>query len=367
MTEATRSFGDVTTTVRMAIVGGFLGSGKTTLINKLAKQLKSEGKNIGLIMNDQGEALVDTQYCDGNGFQAAEVLRGCFCCRFNDFITGARDLQGKVKPDYIIAEPVGSCTDLQATVIAPLKTIYAKDFKVAPLMVMVDTSRISSDETEGKTLGGYLRKHQMTEADVVILSKVDMISKARCSDIEKTVLELNPEAKVIRYSAITGEGLDEILSLIRSTAAPKRKPVDIDYDKYAAAEAELGWYNGRFKLNAEKVDSYDLATRILKNLMSMYEPQDVAHAKIHIRSKTNQAKVSAVFSSLLIDAVQGSRYSSGDIDVLLNARIVSTPERLRENMRKAVDKAILDLGLPKVEVTDDCFAPGRPNPTYRMK
>lgn len=74
--------------------------------------------------------------------------------RFNDFITGARNLEGKVKPDYIIAEPVGSCTDLQATVIAPLKTIFAKDFKVAPLMVMVDTSRISSDEIEGKSWEG---------------------------------------------------------------------------------------------------------------------------------------------------------------------------------------------------------------------
>jgi G3E family GTPase len=353
--------------VRMAIVGGFLGSGKTTLINNVAKKLKGEGKNIGLIMNDQGEALVDTQYCDGNGFQVTEVLRGCFCCRFNDFITGARSLDGKVKPDFIIAEPVGSCTDLQATVIAPLKTIYAEDFKVAPLMVMVDTSRISSDEVEGKSLGGYLRKHQITEADVIILSKIDMISKARCTDIEKAVSKLNPEAEIIRYSVITGEGLDQILSIIKSSSSPKRKPVDIDYDKYAAAEAELGWYNGRFKMHADKVDSYDLATRILRNLTNMYEPQDIAHAKILVRSKTNEAKISAVFSTLLIDAVKGSRYSSGETDVTLNARIVSNPEKLRANMRRSVEMALKDMKLPQVDITDDCFAPGRPNPTYRMK
>ena len=352
--------------VRLAIIGGFLGSGKTTLINKVAKELKSEGKNIGLIMNDQGEALVDTQYCNGNGFETAEVLRGCFCCHFNDFMMGAKGLVGKSKPDFIIAEPVGSCTDLQATVVAPLKTLYNKEFKVAPLMVMVDCSRISSDEIEGKSLGGYLRKHQIAEADVIILSKVDMIPKARSEEIRKAVIELNPEAKVLSYSAVTGEGLDQILHIIRSDEMPVRKPVDIDYDKYAAAEAELGWYNGKFKVSGDRVDAYDLATRILRNLSMTYEPQDVAHAKIMVKSKTNLAKISAVYSMLLIDAVEGSRYAIGEVEVTLNARIVSTPDLLRNNMHTAVEKALTDMGLGKVVITDDCFAPGRPNPTYRM-
>ena len=353
--------------VRMAIVGGFLGSGKTTLINGIAKELKAQGKSVGLVMNDQGEALVDTQYCEANGFQVAEVLRGCFCCKFNDLITGTRGLVGRVKPDYVIAEPVGSCTDLQATVVAPLKSIYAKEISVAPLMVLVDSSRISEDEMLGESLGGYLRHHQIAEADVVVLSKTDMISTSRLREIVEEVGKINAEAEVIPYSSLDGSGFKQIMKVITSEREPTHRPVDIDYDKYAAAEAELGWYNGQFTLKADHLDTYDLATRILRELASKYHPQDVAHAKVSVRSPHNQAKISMVYSNLIVDSVLGSRYSAGETTVLLNARIVSSPEELSKNMRESVKYTLREMKLATVEIKDDCFAPGRPNPTYRMR
>ena len=123
-------------TTRIAILGGFLGAGKTTLMTKIAAELVRSGRTVGLITNDQGEALVDTQFSRSMGFEVAEVLRGCFCCRFNDLLMSARGLVADHRPDYIIAEPVGSCTDLQTTVVAPLQTIYGEEFDVAPLMIL---------------------------------------------------------------------------------------------------------------------------------------------------------------------------------------------------------------------------------------
>lgn len=126
----------------------------------------------------------------------------------------------------------------------PLRSLYRDEFAVAPLMVLVDSSRFSSDEIEARSIGGYLRKHQVEEAEYVILSKVDMISKARISELIDAVRSLNPAATVIPYSAITGQGLDDILKVMDSDLTSKGSPVDVDYDTYADAEAELGWYNG---------------------------------------------------------------------------------------------------------------------------
>ena len=347
-------------------MGGFLGAGKTTLINKVAGKLTANGRKVAIINNDQGVDLVDTQYSRGKGFRTAEVLGGCFCCRFPDLLKNTREIVADEHPDMVLAEPVGSCTDLQATVVAPLLVLYRDEFTVAPLMVLVDSSRLSSDEIEAKSIGGYLRKHQIEEAEYVVLSKVDMISSARLQEMIDAVKSINPKAPVIAYSAITEKGLDEIVELVASDRRSAGAPVNVDYDTYADAEAELGWYNGQITFVTDRVDTYDLGNKVLRYLAEGYEPQDIAHAKVMIRSPVSAMKMSLIFSNLTTDGVTGSRYAQGDVQMLVNGRVVSSPEKLRSNVQAAVRRAMSEVGVSDYTYVDDCFSPGRPNPTHRM-
>src|SRR6266699_2540284 len=126
---------------RYIMIGGFLGAGKTTCVAKLAQQLTARGLNVGLITNDQGSELVDTAMLRSRGFATEEIPGGCFCCRFNSLVDAARKLTAATRPDVFIAEPVGSCTDLVATVTYPLRRIYRNNFSIAPLSVLVDPIR----------------------------------------------------------------------------------------------------------------------------------------------------------------------------------------------------------------------------------
>src|SRR5690242_18622513 len=101
-------------------VGGFLGAGKTTLIFAAARILKTRGLQAAAVLNDQGSNLVDTAYTASQDIPADEVVGGCFCCRFTDLISAAERLR-KLAPDVIFIEPVGSCTDLPATLLRPLQ------------------------------------------------------------------------------------------------------------------------------------------------------------------------------------------------------------------------------------------------------
>ena len=74
-----------------------------------------------MITNDQAEDLVDTQLVRRNGFDVQEIAGGCFCCRFSSLKEAADVLTKESRPDVFIAEPVGSCTDLVATVSYPNK------------------------------------------------------------------------------------------------------------------------------------------------------------------------------------------------------------------------------------------------------
>ena len=123
------------------MIGGFLGAGKTTAVGNLAKFLADEGLRVGLITNDQGRNLVDTAMLRSRGFETEEISGGCFCCRFNSLVDASQRLTEASKPEVFIAEPVGSCTDLAATVTYPLRRLYGENFSVAPVSVLVDPIR----------------------------------------------------------------------------------------------------------------------------------------------------------------------------------------------------------------------------------
>jgi G3E family GTPase len=353
---------------RIAIIGGFLGAGKTTLMTNLAKTYMGQGKSVAVITNDQGEVLVDTQFAREMGIETAEVLKGCFCCKFPDFIDSARKLVDSVRPDIIMAEPVGSCTDLLATVVAPLKFRFPSEFDVAPLMILLDSTRISEGVEEEGSLGAYLRRHQVQEAEVIVLTKTDLVPEDEMEGLLQIVKEMNPGARVIPYSAVSKEGLKEIAQVIISHDRSLKRPVDVDYELYAQAEAELGWYNGTYHtfLPAE-MDSYQLAMDIMGKVSRSYQPGEIAHVKMLLESQMNALKMSLVFQSIGVDGVKGGRKAKGSTIITMNARVVSSPERLRDVMREAMLTTLKAHGITSIDYKDDCFSPGRPNPTYRMK
>ena len=68
---------------RYVMIGGFLGAGKTTAVDRFARALTDRGMRVGLITNDQSTGLVDTAVLRSRGFAVEEITGGCFCCRFD--------------------------------------------------------------------------------------------------------------------------------------------------------------------------------------------------------------------------------------------------------------------------------------------
>jgi len=352
---------------RMVLVGGFLGSGKTTLINKMAQHLISEKRPIGIITNDQGQLLVDTEFIRVRGIDVEEVPGGCFCCNFPKLIENAERLVDNIAPEYIIAEPVGSCTDLIATVTLPLKKYYGETFSVAPLIVLIDGPKMRDNAFDKDTLGGYLRSHQAEEAEVLVLTKTDLLGEDDILSLTSKLREMNRDADIIRYSATNNEGFDKIMKVLTSDKVTGRRPVDVDYDKYADAEAELGWYNGVFLFDSPGYDAYDLSMAMLRSLAEKYSYKDIAHAKIALTSASSHTKISLTGNEFSIGGVQGSRFGKGESQLNFNARIVSEPDALRKSIRDTVKKVMASKNIKYTMKFDDCFSPGRPNPTHRLK
>jgi G3E family GTPase len=126
--------------MRFLMVGGFLGAGKTTTLGRLASSYIEKGLRVGIVTNDQATDLVDTHTLRQRGFDVEEVPGACFCCKFDDLLSTIGRLEQSETPDVILAEPVGSCTDLVATVVQPIKHLYPDRFQTGPYAVILKPS-----------------------------------------------------------------------------------------------------------------------------------------------------------------------------------------------------------------------------------
>ena len=196
---------------RYIMIGGFLGAGKTTSVAALAQHLSDAGQTVGLITNDQGRELVDTAMLRSKGFATEEIPGGCFCCRFNSLVDAAAKLTESTRPDIFIAEPVGSCTDLVATVTYPLRRIYGEEFSVAPLSVLVDPVRAS--RIFGLAEGGqfsekvtYIYRKQLEEADLIVVNKTDLLDSDALTALSANLAEEFPRAEILQISALVTAG-----------------------------------------------------------------------------------------------------------------------------------------------------------------
>src|SRR5439155_1860438 len=166
------------TTIRFIMLGGFLGAGKTTAISRLARHYMDQGKRVGIVTNDQAQDLVDTHTLREQGFPVEEVAGACFRCKFNDLLDKVGQLETEQRPHVILAEPVGSCTDLVATVVQPLKDLYGARFSVAPYPVLFKPShglKILRNEAGAgfSPKAAYIFRKQLEEADAILINRID--------------------------------------------------------------------------------------------------------------------------------------------------------------------------------------------------
>src|SRR5437868_6826465 len=201
------------------MIGGFLGAGKTTTVARLARHYMNRGQRVGLVTNDQAQELVDTKSLRAQGFPVEEVAGACFCCRFDDLVAQVGRLQQNERPDVILAEPVGSCTDLVATVVQPLRDLYGARFQVAPYPVLFKPShglRILRNETGAgfSPKAAYIFRKQLEEADAIVINRIDEIPQSTLVDLTNLVAEEYPAVPLLRMSAKTGQGIEGLIELL---------------------------------------------------------------------------------------------------------------------------------------------------------
>jgi len=365
---------------RYIMIGGFLGAGKTTAVGKLANRLADQGVRVGLITNDQGRNLVDTTMLRSQGFATEEIPGGCFCCRFNSLVDASQRLAQSTRPEVFVAEPVGSCTDLAATVTYPLRRLYGDNLTVAPVSVLVDPIRAL--RVFGLEKGGnfsekvlYIYLKQMEEADIVVISKCDLLDSKRLAALRQAIAAKFPGKEILEVSAREGTNLDAWGAKITSAEQVARTAMQVDYHVYADGEALLGWLNCTVQVKAREAFDADeflkeVAGAIQKRLKT--SKAEVAQLKMTLSPDASLTGEIATVNLVRNDFVPELSYHLEEPvmggHLIINLRAEAAPDVLGTAVREGLATAAKKF--PAVEATLDHlehFRPGKPTPTHRLE
>ena len=199
--------------IKIDIISGFLGAGKTTLIKKLF-QNGFNGEKVVLIENEFGDISIDSGFLKDSGVKIKEINAGCICCSLvGDFETAIKDLVNQFHPDRIIIEPsgVGKLSDI----INAVEKVKLSDLSLNILATVVD----------GKKAKMYLKNfgefflNQIEAANTVIISKTENLSEEQIDELINIIKEHNEHANIIttNISLLSSDTLLKTLESHRGT------------------------------------------------------------------------------------------------------------------------------------------------------
>jgi len=358
--------------MKIHLVGGFLGSGKTTAITNAAKILSDKNITTSVITNDQGEYLVDSRFIQNTGIPFSEVTGGCFCCNYNQFDSQINSLKQEFNPAVIFAEFVGSCTDLIATVLKPLLKYKGTEIEQVTFSSF-DDSRLMLSHLRGETMPfsaetNYIWEKQIEEAEILIINKIDLVSEDELIALQQLIKNAYQEKQILFQNSLDNNSVNKWVEMMGLQESRGHKSIEVDYIKYGAGEANLAWLDEEIEFITDDNSSVEVAYQFIRELSGKIVAQNlpVGHLKFFLSYNGKSKKISYTTIPDNNNPVTSIPEEAVSVDLLVNARVQTSPEDLRKILFDLLDHFKSKEGLTINEKFISYFQPGFPNPTHRL-
>ena len=195
-------------TVKVIILGGFLGSGKTTSLMLFARYLADVSDpdkeyKIVILENEVGEVGIDDQYLRGGGFQVDNLFAGCACCTVSgELVTAVEKIKREMTPEWLVIETTGIA--YPGLMKDNLQNALGLESRI---VILTDAARWKRLRIP---MDGLLRG-QIENCDAVLVNKIDLVQEDDLQSMEADIHAIEPDAPVYRISAV-GEVSPEVWS-----------------------------------------------------------------------------------------------------------------------------------------------------------
>lgn len=266
--------------MKVDIISGFLGAGKTTLIKKLLDTLVKDEK-VAIVENEYGEVGIDGDLLKDRRIEVKEINSGCICCTIKgDFKQNILDIISNYRPDRVIIEPSGVANFSQ--VLESIKEAHIEGLRINMKITMVDAQNV---HMYMKNFGDFYRS-QLVNANTIILTRVEKLSDKEITHVCNEIKTINNKANIIttELSKLSPERIIQVSekkveSLIENI---NKKPKRIGLRRVSAPEFFENW-----GVETPKTFEYSELVKILNEFQNN-KYGEVLRAKGIIKSKDNK-------------------------------------------------------------------------------
>jgi G3E family GTPase len=197
--------------MKLVMLTGFLGSGKTSILLNLIRGLTCDGEHRFVILeNEVGEIGIDGPFLEMEGLRVRELFSGCICCQLAaDLVTTLHELQEALEPECVFLEPSGLA--VPKSILDTLDR-YCKVIDEVMVLAVVDAERYDTLIDAGIPLVNL----QIEPAQIVAINKIDLISEEDVFKLTAQVARMNPTADIYQVSTLNGTDLGPLLERVRT-------------------------------------------------------------------------------------------------------------------------------------------------------
>ena len=345
---------------KFAVFSGFLGSGKTTTMMKLTDYCTANGLKSAMISNDLGHgvSLADNRLANLSGCNASEITDECICY-VNEQLADRLNSYYDDGCELVISDIPGFGVGALEHVYHGLTEKFPGEFDLAPFTVLVEPKTVELLRSGNPGDLKYLYDTQLVEADLIVLNKIDTISKEQAQADAAWLKENYPLAELVKISALEGTGLEELKNALSGGRASMRKP-EIGYggEDFMFAMGKMSEYYLQYHAsvccNDFDGNAYlmEIAEKVKEEVQAA--GQGIPHLKaLAWEPEGDYAKVDLIGTDREIEVNHKFERPCTDIAVILNASGECPADKLDEIVTGAAksvsDKYQLELMIHKQE------------------
>ena len=208
--------------VPFTVIGGYLGAGKTSLLNQLLAD--PDSPRLAIIVNDFGALNIDESLIQSRDGGTLSLTNGCVCCSLSDALADGLHtlLERMPQPDHIVLEASGVAEPRRVAQYG----LLTQGVRLAAVICVADVETIET-QAQDKFVG-QLVQSQLKDADLIVLSKTDLVSADRGQDVRSWVETLVPAARIVDargkrlpVEVLLGEGVSSSFEARSDDPAPR--------------------------------------------------------------------------------------------------------------------------------------------------
>jgi G3E family GTPase len=239
----------VTAAIPVTVIGGYLGSGKTTLVNHLLRN--ASGLRLAVLVNEFGELAIDEDLIEAEDDDIISIAGGCVCCSFGSDLTGALMDMAKLdpQPDHVLIESSGVA--IPSAIVGSVSLL--KGFRTDGIVILADAETVQKSAHD-KYMGDTVLR-QIADANIIVLNKTDLVNPSHLSETKRWLARQNKGARLTEssHSKVPLEVvLDSFLvpnpassphfeaSNLEMTTITLNEPVDVEQLAKKLADEDLG-------------------------------------------------------------------------------------------------------------------------------